>query len=624
MEAKRYVRGIVLEDGVEPPTGLPGLEVQLRGGNGTSAGQILARAVTDTDGRFVFDLGDVDTSGVPWLLLRVYDPDTNKRLDAHGTLRWLSDSHPGPVRVRATLPAAYDEPSETPPAPIGENEARVFGRVRHDDGSLVTDAAGLRVRWLGITVSGLTDPSLTAEIDENGWYQLAPPSPTADFFVRLEVPGEEGGPAEVLAASRPQYGKTLPLRLDLDVDDDRLRQPSEFSRITADCADPLGDVEAADVNLRGVAVLSGKTDWDVERLGKFVAAHRLARNLSADPELIYGLLRTGWPASPRGILSRAPSSTEAGLRRAVIANYIRALDSEDHAAFAASLVAARKAHLNAVRGDTLGDILRSSGELDTDQVSVFVGAWVDREGTEAEFWAAVPGLAGFTEDLAAKARRLVTLGIVGLMYAPAVESLLTELDGDPAATVATFTDGQWTTIASSGRIETLPYGLLPEGEETARQAMARLMREHAEELFPGACARHRLLAGLASEHPGRQFLSANAAFDLAASAADDPEFTGTSDQRKAAAKLQRLYLVSPFQRRGETLLALEAAGYTGAHAILRGGRLRFLARIGGTIEAAVAGAVYARAAKRAAGTLAAFLQFHPRFAQPGLAFLPGA
>ncbi len=619
MDAKRYIRGSVMEEGAETPTPLPGLDVHLMGVASARSRQ-LAAGRTDGDGRFVLDLGEMDTGGFRWLALRVVDPRSGSRLETHGVTRWPSRVHPGPVRVCATLPTSCAEPSESAPAAPTGGEMRVFGRVRHEDGTRVTDVSGARVRWLGIDVSGETDADITSEIDENGWYQLVPVNTDADFIVRLELPGEPGFPSEVLAVSRPQYGRSLPYRVDLDVDDDRFRRPSEFARITADTAGALGSTAPEEVDLRGLALLAGKTGWDIERLGQFAAAHRLGATLGVDEELVYGLLRVGWTPAPRTFLRRAASTAETGLGKAVAANHVRVLTSGDHSTFAAALLAARKADLDANRDDTLGEVLRCG--LDATLVTTFIDEWVDREGSEAEFWAALHGKEGFNDETAAQARRLVTLGIVGLMFAPAVASILDELDGDPETSLAAFTDEQWASIASSERLASLPYGLVGEGDESPRETMARLMREHVEELFPSLCSRHRLLAGLPTEHVGREFLSANESFDLSLSNATDGAFSGTQAQRRSAAALQRLYFVAPVQDRGAVMLALDAAGFQSAQSILRGGRIRFLARLGDGVDPSVAAGVYARAARRAAGALTAYLQFHPRFAQPGLAFLP--
>jgi hypothetical protein len=609
-----HVRGVVVEEGESPAVGQPNLLVVL--GRVARAGFVpIAEKVTDATGGFWFDLTGINGATVGTLGLRVYRGRDGEELPAHGTTRWDAQEHPGPLVVCVEYPVDCAVPPESIPQEMPGGNNRVWGRVRHADG---TPAGGLEVQLVEVTLTAAVD-DVVVTTSSTGWYSLAPTHPGTNFQLRVRVPGT---PPELLATSRAVYAPVLPVRVDIEICDDRYRQPSEFARINAAVTPTLTATStlARNVTVRGVAMLSGLTGWDVERLGHFVVAHKLAFRLAASAELLYGLLRLGWPAAPHVLLGRAPSAVEAAVERASARNYVGLVSASTMATFLVALVAAHKAELGASTARSLAGILTASGVLTSGQATTFIDRWVDRS-SEADFWSALPTAPGFNTASATEARRMMTLGIVALMYVPGVQSILVDLGSNAASKLAEYTDTQWSTITSSARMPSIPNGLPGASDSERRAALAELMREHVDDLFGNERARFKIIGAIPTD-VGAIFLAnpANAAFDLGSSRVAD--FTGTDDEKEGASVLQRLYLVAPRSRRAETLLSLHAAGFGSAHAITRVGRRRFLAQMEGTLDAATAGQVFARALRRHAATVHGFVQFHPRFASHGLQFIP--
>lgn len=604
----RIIRGVVVEEGASPPVGLPDLLVVL-GGLRHGSFAPFADTVTNADGEFAFDLDEVETLGYPSLGVKLYRSRGAAVLAAHGTSRWSAESHPGPILLCVEPHDACAVPEEV--LPSGFTVGDVYGRVRHSDG---TPIVGLEVEMVGVTLAAASPTGVTTTL-AGGWYRIAPPTGTLGLQLRVRIPGT---PPELVATSRACFSPAIPLRVDIDVCDDRYRQDSEFARLY-NAIHPKVAAESLTidaVNLRAIAMLSGATRWDVTRIGQLVVAHKLAIRLSANAELLYGLLRLGWPASPSLLLRRASSSVEAALAKAQARNYIGIVPAGNLTAFLAALVDARKAEHKTTSPRALKEILIASGSpaLLGGDADLFIDAWVNRT-SEVAFWTALPGVIGSTD--ATEARRMMTLGIVGLMWAPAVVAILTELGSAPAEDLVDFTDAQWANVVDVTQLATLPAGL-PGDDAAQRQAMKRIMREHVDELFGNAKAKSAILLAIGTG-AGSTFLNTHTTFDFGASNVDD--FSGTDADKAAVKRFQRLYLIAPTHGLAETVVALNTAGFSSAQSITRLGRTRFLSQISSTLDPEIAAQVYARALRRHAGTLQAYLKLHPRLATPGFAFL---
>ncbi len=621
------VRGTVVVEGMAPVEPVTDVIVRLGAVRGTRF-SLLGETRTDEEGAFSFDLGRLSAAdpGAAFLQVRVYQD--GERLKAHGDVRWRRSVDPGPLVICVEPPSACAVPAETIPQEI-PGQDNVWGRVLHLDGSPLD---GVTVEVREVTSSAET-VLVSATTDADGWY-AATISPPKDIVVRVLEPAHPPAQPRLLGSSRAHFSPSFPLRIDVDVCDDKYRQATEWSRLSGALTPLLGATAPEDADTRRVAVLSGRTGWDVERITLWVLAHKLGASIPADAESLYGLLRLGFPRRQEALLSRPRSTVGPALSRAAGLNLIAGdkATSPDLDTFLAALAAGLEGAYNGTRKDTLGEILRTSGVLTATQIAELIGLYADHAGSEEEFWDQVftlpsSGLPSFDAASKAEARRLVTLGTLALSYAPAVASILVTIGSGPASDVAGIDAAGWDTIVSPARLPTLPEGLPGADDAERRAALAGYLAEHAERMFPAATARAGLIAAIGSGHaqglePARSFLLANPTFDLATSRVDDTTFTGTDAEKEAAKKAQRLYRVAPEVGRAEAIAALGDAGFGSARSIARGTRARFVAEQGAALGVETAEIVARKAATLQAITTTFMLQAHPTHSQANYAFLP--
>lgn len=615
------VRGHVVVKYSTPVVGMSDVRVVLGSLVGTRYTQ-LGEVYSNKDGAFSFDLDrlpDVE-AGASFLEIRVYS--TEDRLTAHGDTRWRTSVDPGPLVICVEDP----EPCAVVPETFPENfpgANNVYGRVCHLDG---TPVASVDVDIREVTAT--SEPTLnTVTTSPEGWYQATITAPK-NIVVRVLEPGT---PPTLIGSSRALFGQVFPLRVDVDVCDDKYRQATEWSRIDAALTPLLGATPPEAVSTRQIAVFSGMTGWDVERITLWTLAHRIGLSIPADVESIYGMMRMGFPRSEEGILARPASTVAPALIRAAFLNVIAQQKSvsPDLDTLLAALSQGLEAALGGTRADTLGEILRASGVLTSTQIDEFIELYASHTGTEDEFWAAVytdptTHLPSFTlEDHKDEAMRLVTLGTLALSHAPTVASILTDIGTGPASAVAGITPSGWATIVTSARIPVLPSGLPGANDNAQRDSLAGYLAEHAERIFPAATARAGLISSYGTGHDIGKFLDDYPDFDLATSRVDDPAFSAaTDDQKTAMKKVQRLYRVAPALNRAEVLRTLELDGFTSAWSIAKTTRARFVAEYGGTLGAETAEEVARKACAMQAITTMALVQAHPSNSQATYQFLP--
>ncbi|HHH27033.1 MAG TPA: hypothetical protein ENK57_01615, partial [Polyangiaceae bacterium] len=619
------VRGAVVVEGTTPAEPVADVIVRLGTIRGTRF-SLLGETRTDENGAFSFDLGRLSAvdPGAAFLQVRVYQGD--ERLKAHGDVRWRRTVEPGPLVVcvePASTGAAVPEtiPQEIP----GQNN--VWGRVLHLDG---TPLAGVTVEVREVTKT--TETALvSAPTDAAGWY-AATIDPPKDIVVRVLEPAQPPTQPRLLGSSRAHFSPSFPVRIDVDVCDEKYRQATEWSRLS-DALNPLlENTVPKDADVRLVAVMSGRTGWDVERITLWVLAHKISQAIQADAESLYGLLRLGFPRRQEALLSRPRSTVGPALSRAARLNLI-AQDKAvppDLDTFLAALSAGLKGALNGTREDTLGEILRTSGALTTKQISRFIGLYADHSGSEEEFWDLVftpasSGLPGFDAASKAEAQRLVTLGKLALSHAPTVASVLATIGSGPVSDVAGIDAEGWDAIVSPDRLPILPEGL-PGADDTERRAtLASYLAEHAERMFPAATARAGLIAAIGSGHalePAKHFLEANPDFDLATSRVDDAAYRGAGLEKDVAKRVQRLYRVAPEVGRADVIAALGDMGFDSAGSIARRTRARFVAEQGAALGVETAELVARKASLLQAITTSFMLQAHPTNSLVNFAFLP--
>ena len=613
-----FIRGRVLLEpaGGGSPTPFVGATVRLYVGSGFTS-RVVAVARTDAAGRFSVEVPSspgATRSGV----FRVFDGSL--ALSCHGDTRWsLTGTNPEHV-LCAKASETCVAPTEQLPTidpPEGESGSPLlWGQVRHVDGTPLVGAT-VELRTISTLLLDTGSPVAYAT-NAHGFYGFW--HPPADFVLKAR---DSGG--LLLASSAAQFNVTdFPLRIDMVTCDDRFRRPCEFARINA----AITAVSTADPGTWGVetiAILSGRTGWDVERIGIWVLSRRIAALLPTEGpaqlvEQLYGLMREGFPRSRDGILVRTAASVTATLARAQRANIISDAAVQPINSPNALFAAARQAILASSRNDTIGAILATSGVLDSAMIGSFVDYYDTYTGTDADFWPGVASLSYFDETLAAEAKRLLTIGEIALMWAPAVTQILVVIGAGEPEAMAAIPHPDWITIAHA--TSPLPDGLV--GETTSEQAddLARILEAHVALAYPSSTAMSALRTGSSTLGGVQAWLNDHPDFDFVRGRVEVTDPTATDDMKASVRRLQRLYRIAPASSRATAMTALFDAGVGSARQVAAMGATRFRAMFGTPLGADGALEAFKKARSLAALATTFLAQAHPNLTMKGLRFLP--
>ncbi len=619
LNSTAVIRGVVLLKDSSPVQGLSGLTVLL----GATRGHKFKRLDATTsgeDGTFSFDSSKLEAQDASFFEVRVFQ--RQERLTTTGTTRWRRGVDPGPLRICVAYEADCECPVEEFPQNFpGSNN--VYGRVRHADG---TPLADLTVEVREVAIDG--EPVLASTQTSDGWYGVIV-STGKTIIVRVLEPATPPAQPRLIGSSRQQVGPGSAMRIDVTVYEESYRQATEYSRISDALNTLRGSVLAKDLVVRQVAILSGQTGWDVERITLWRLAHSMDNAFStSDVESIYGLLRAGFPTQQEAFLSRPRSTVEPALTRSAWLGIISESKTESSSidALRAALVSAHKSAFGGTREDTLGQVLRTSSMFTLPaKVDAFIDAYIDHLDSgddEGEFWS--QSITGLTQAEVDEAARVVLLGKLSLSYAPLVSSILTSIGSSSADAVADLTSSDWTTITSVARLPTLPDGLPGSSDAEKRAALAGMLAEHAERTFPSKTARAGILVGATTGHAledAATLLSGNPTFDLAKGRPED--VSSDPDEISAIKIAQSLYRISPDVGRASVVLTLADEGLTSGDSIVTMGPVRFAEKYGPALGGDdIAHEVSVRADALQARTVSFYLQAHPSTSQTSYGFLP--
>ena len=611
------IRGTVVVEGSSTP--FADLRVRLGTLRGTRF-RLLGEARTDVEGAFSFDLNALSLVHGSTSLIEVRVYSNEERLSAHGDVRWRSTVDPGPLAISAEPIVAEPVPPDQPPHIPGNGN--VYGHVRHSDGTPLSD---LLVAVREITVHSEV-PLAMVSTDSSGWYS-AKVQTTKGIQVKVFEHADPPDEPRLIGVSRALFDPEFPSRLDVDICEEAFRQSTEWNKLGDALAPLLGNTTPENLGTREIAVLSGQAGWDVERIALWAMAHRFGQTIPADVESVYGLLRTGFPRNLESMLARPRVTVGPSIIRAARNNFIAGTKATEPAIeqLRKALSGAFKGALKGNRDDTLGRLLRASDRLSNAQINEFVDAYVERKGTEAEFWDKLPSLPSFDDESLAEAKRVVAVGTVALSYAPIAQSIFETLGDAPASAMAEIDAAGWQAIVGADRVPILPDGLPGEGEDEQRKVLAGYLAEHSERMFPAQTARTGIIATVTNGHPlksAKDFFLNNPTFDIARSRVDDTSFVASDEERRVTKVAQRLYRVAPEVGRAAAMDELAKAGFTSAWSIARQTRARFVALQATSLGADAAEEVARKAAKLNAVATTFYMQGHPTTALSEFEFLP--
>jgi hypothetical protein len=574
----------------------------------------IATAISAADGSFLLEV-----------------PERGKRPDAYqvrfqrdgepyaivgGPATWRPHRPPSRWVYRVRAPAETEKLDDTvsgPPAGSGS----VRGRVSHDNGTPAEDVVvKVYQRLPGEAVLLGTDTA-----DSAGRYSLTYTYPTLspDLFVVVETPGGSTLRRSTLYPDSPAH-----IRIDLSISDPGYRGASEYAQIHSVIGPHLSGVDLTTLDRQDVARFARRSHLPRARVAAYLAAQRLAAELTPEAEALYGLLRQGVGRNKAALVSQGESGVTAALAAAAQANQISSTVASTASTVAENLLddAVTLSLASTTRGALGPALAKGAPTLTLPQRSAFLRLQQGWTGTAEAFWTALQSDPAFDGPSAAAARTAVQLAHLTLNH-PSLAEAFRDAHGDDPKEAAGLSAADWLALMNEtvdGNPVSTPSWVEGEDETARRAAYADLLMRQARGMFPSERVRRTLLAAdpgetedltkLLSHNPDFHFRSSHSStfFDTA-------DTTGIADLpalQTRVRRLQRLYRIAPLPQRSEVMTALETAGFGSARAIARTSRQAFVethaAALGGS---SVALEVHNRA-KQAAGAADFLWSLHDR------------
>ena len=625
----RFVRGVVRQE----PTGvfLEGATVVARFRPGSSAAErareSVGKGLTDKDGAFRIALHPslFGENARPGTIEFAVEQD-GLPVPLAGQTTWSYDPRRLPGDIVLCVAERHEcRFSEEPPNPsVSSGERSVRGIVRHEDG---TPIDGLKIEVVRVQLGALAPQTPTDLTGAKGDYGivLTDDANPWHIFIRAYIVGT---PDEEVGASAVLSNAPVEARIDLEIDDDRLRSKSRYKGLL-EAVDPArGGISYTGLQPNQTALIAREVGLPLREVTEFVVAVRLALAMGLNTfldspptpdraEQVYGLLRVGWPRNVAGFLARDRSRVERELCRAADWNDVSRDAADDHAGFTSDLADSLVSlALDPTTPSSLGLLLDESG-LSTALQTTLLEAARDHTGDAASFWDAMrqPG-SGLTVAEVDAAERVVRLGVLTRNHPPLVARLETTLAGAPLSTVAEWTQSEWETEVDAAGVPDWVEGA--DAAERRTNYVAGLL-DLSERAWPSVRYRKRLLDSTVEISPGvpvvssgvKTWLNANPTKDL-----QGDHFPNDGSPEMSELRMwQRLYRVAPPTGRAEAMLHVAAHGYQSAYQVATGGKQRFVDAVDPDVPQQVALAVYANAQAASHAALLLLLQNHPNLSQ---------
>jgi hypothetical protein len=573
----------------------------------------IATSISKADGSFTLEVPD--SSRPDGYQIRFQHEEVPYPI-VSGPRSWRPNAPPSRwvFRVRAPAPIErLDDPAADPPSGSGS----VRGVVQHESGTAVVGVVVKAYQRLP-GASTLLGSDTT---NGSGRYAIPYEYPelSPDIFVVVEASG--GG---VLRRSTLYPDAKPHLRVDLRLAQAAYRGPTEYAAIHAVIGPHLSGVDLTTLDGMDVARFSLRGNLPRRQVAAYLAAQRLATELTPSAPALYGLLRQGAARSKAGLVSRGESGVTAALQAAAAANQI-----SDTVAATASQVAedlledAVALSVASTTKAALGPALaKGAPSLTSTQRSTFVRRWQEWTGTTEGFWTALEADPDFDASSTAAARGAIQFAHLSLHHPSLVEAFRSAHGTDPKAAAGLSAAGWISLMAETvdGAPVSTPSWVEGGTETERRAAYASLLVQQARGMFPSERVRRTFLAADPGEtqaltkflrdNPDFHFRDSHGStfFTSADLSAIDPGEVPALKTR--VRRLQRLYRLAPLSRRSEAVAALETAGLGSAREIARMSRRTFVDTYGGDLGGAELAAEVHNRAKSVAGAAEALWSRH--------------
>lgn len=447
----------------------------------------------------------------------------------------------------------------------------------------------------------------------------------ADLLVRVfDLNGAELAASDIVFNAPPQHA------IELTVAAAGYQAPSEYERYLGELL-PLVSLEKISLHQltdEDLRFLAGETgiSWEHLRFIRFDAQWLHEHKLLAAAS--YGLLRAGLSANLGRLLSEGPERWRAALKSAIEQRWVpSALANQVESIIESLSELAVTIAFRPPEPDSgaipIGAALATSTLLPDIQRRL-VSAIQQHRG-DGDVWKALAETGGFDAKSLATARfSLEANAILGghLPVLRAVQKISETRGWQATRDLAQLAPADWEQIAAD-------VGPVPGFTDTKHHAEA--LADRVEEAFPTAVIGHRLGNDADLGHPDAlRFLDAHPDFDLLATSVDRflddgavlDNLVDPDGLRTRLKSWQRTALITPANKRAETMSALIRRGYSSAYAVLSAGVPAFKSTMQPIIGEVAAAQVLARADARLDHLSLVGLRIRDRLVDP-VRVLPG-
>ncbi|MEM9165297.1 MAG: peptidoglycan-binding domain-containing protein, partial [Cyanobacteria bacterium P01_F01_bin.4] len=310
----------------------------------------------------------------------------------------------------------------------------VRGQVRRADGSLVSNVV------VRLQKKRLRDDQLLGQANVDvGQYSIPyrPDETPISIFVEAVTPGV-GEPlvtSAVICSANPVEVVDLTL-------DGEYRGPSEFKQLQ-DALLPIlkrEQVDAATLDEADVALLACKHDLNAQHLAYLVVSVRLAREINAQPEPFYGMVRQGLPpviealvAQDQDVLQQA---MEASVRDNIVGAHIQDQISDILERLQQHIVTLALRDPEPDR-PTLKAYLNLASLPQTRQASL-VDRYLKHEGPVQSFWQGLRASDDFEESEVDRIQDTLRIATISLNHLPLIARLAQQYSAGQSGSLRTF------------------------------------------------------------------------------------------------------------------------------------------------------------------------------------------
>ncbi len=392
-------------------------------------------------------------------------------------------------------------------------------------------------------------------------------------------------------------------------------------------------LEETDKN-KDISFLSGETGEDPAAINALTQAHRLFIESKITTEILYALLRLGFPPALSAILDMQSDSIRKAVEQAVNDNIISSAFLEKIPAAVAGLNSLALNQVEEGKSEKILQFKALAGAIlkEAKDQKTFFQTWYDNEYQPEKFWDELKKQPGFkTGDLFDNTQRIFELNTLTAGQPELANTLYKKLTtGNKTkdiSTLAALSAADWEKEITTAKVKNFPSGIAGENDKEKTTHYAASLESLFRELYPTAFFADRLKADKTSAFTNKadldKFFAKNPSFDLAGSgitkALEAADLTGITKKEEVKAAVKTISRLQKLA--GNNYAAVNALQGKGLHSagliVNRYGRQgfakEFAAVLGGENAATAA---YQKAASVSNRTMALLVSYKSAYDVP--------